>query len=841
MRQNAYNILFFVVLAAGLSVLWWYADQHWFPKQDRPKKDPAEVAAEKQKKEEEAKAKAKPPEKAAPGKPAPELVAAAAGAAAGVPPVPKPAPKVEPPPPPKPTDWGTLIPFGGNNFNLRGFLNTRGGGVQQLILTWFHEANRLGLEEKKNGRPVPLCLIPGIAQPHSLYLHDSPPVPDLHPGKAPDPFSPSTPDSQRLVEPSYTLFHYATPDDKYPDPFLGTTVWRVVDQRNGPNDAEHRVVFETELPAPYSIQIRKTFTLAPKDYHIGLRVEFKRLDSGQKGKGQVRFQMAGPHGLPVEGEWYTSTTRTALIGWETPKGSFRRQYEDAATIGAKRGGEPVNRADNTFKYAAIATQYFTSALAIDDTGGAAKNPWAYVRATTELPFIPPPDEIKKLEDQLKENPKDDFLRARLSRIHELRDRKLPELDDITFRAVTDPLDLAPGETVIHGYAIYNGPTKVRLLKLLRDDRAVDPGLVDRYHDTFGLRTLTDYHSPTAIGRFASAIYWTDLVILFTNIMHWLLWLIHAAFSWVPGSWGLSILILTVIVRLMLFVPSRKQTQMNLRMMEVQKKLKPELDKLHEKYKDDFQTYNREKTRLMMQHGMNPFAAMGGCVLLFAQMPIFMGLYFCLQESIFFRLQDFLWIDNLAAPDMTWGWDEHIPLISDPENRYGMWSFLYLGPYLNVLPLIAVGLMLYQQNKMMPPPTDEQMAAQQRMMKIMMIVVAFMFYKVAAGLALYFIVSTGWGIIERQFIPKPSVTPGDDTGSPAGLPPRGGSPNGQAPPKPPGFLGRLRQRLQERIEELQKKAAEQSARQVKNPNRNEPVRNPDRRPPDRRDRKKKRRK
>src|SRR5207302_6517372 len=134
-------------------------------------------------------------------------------------------------------------------------------------------------------------------------------------------------------------------------------------------------------------------------------------------------------------------------------------------------------------------------------------------------------------------------------------------------------------------------------------------------------------------------------------------------------------------------PSRKQTQMNMKMMEMQKKMKPELDKLHEKYKDDFQTYNREKTRLMMQNGMNPFAAMGGCLLLFAQMPIMMGLYFCLQESIFFRLEEFLWVQNLAAPDMTVPWTENIPLVSDPDNRHGTWSILYLGPYLNVLPLV----------------------------------------------------------------------------------------------------------------------------------------------------------
>jgi YidC/Oxa1 family membrane protein insertase len=810
MRQNAFNVVVFLFLAAAVTGIWWYADEHWLPKKDAPKNDPAVKQGEEKDRQ------------PLPAKPTSEAVAALTGSAANVPPAPPPPKKVEPTKPPeplKPADWGRLIAFGGDDFFLKGFLTSRGGGLQQLVLTGFHEANRLGREEKVDGNPIPLYLIPGIYQPHGLKLADNPPVPDLHAGKAPDPNDPATPDGQRLVEASYLLYHYPTADDKYPDPLLGQAIWTVAAEEH-PADGPHKVVFETTLPDPYLLKVRKTFTLGKRDYHIGLRVEFERLPGGQKSKGQVRFQLAGPRGLPVEGEWYTNTTRTALIGWENQKGAFKRQYEDAATIGMMRGGERVERVkdDTTFKYAAIATQYFSSALAIDPDNGdnADPNPWAYVRATSELPFIPSPEEIKKLEEEAKANPVG-VAASQMRHIQALRDRKLPELDDISFRAVTDPIDLGPGERTTHGYAVYNGPTKVRLLKLLKGEQAVDAGLVDRYHDSFGLRTLTDYRSPTALGRFADFIYWTDLVILFTNLMHGVLWLIHAAIGWLPGSWGFSIIILTVLVRLLLLVPSRKQTQMNMKMMEVQKKLKPELDKLHEKYKDDFQTYNREKTRLMMQHGMNPFAAMGGCLLLFAQMPIFMGLYYCLQESIFFRLEPFLWVNNLAAPDMTVGWGEGIPLISDPDNRHGTWSFLYLGPYLNVLPLIAVGLMLYQQNKMMPPPTDEQQAAQQRMMKFMMIVVALMFYKVAAGLALYFIVSTGWGLIERQLIPKPVVKPGDDdSGSAAGLPPKGGSPNGHvAPAKAPGFLGKLRQRLQEKIEELQKRAEEQASRQHRN--------------------------
>ena len=812
MRQNATNVVFFLLLAGTTTALWWFAEQNWFPKAERPQKDAAEVAVENQKKDADAK-------RDAPAvKPSAAAVAAVAGAAVGAAPPAPPKAEVKPPSPPAPPpEPPTLIALGGEGFYNRLLLTTQGGGVQQVVLPEFDESDRLGREVKQDGRPVPLFLVPGVIVKRGPHLREDYVPPALAPGRVTDP--------QKLAgmaEPSYTLFHYRTPDDKYPDPLLGTINWKVVREER-PDDGPHTVVFETDLGDPHFVRIRKTYTLNRTDYHVGLRVEFERTAGGQKGKAPFRYQVSGPRGLPVEGEWYTSTTRVALVGWDSDRGASKRQYEDAATIGMKRGGEAVNRANNKFKYAAVATQYFASALAVDD----AKNPWSYVRATSELPALPPADEIKALEDRVKADPADVVAVARLGQIREVQTRKLPELDDITFRAVSDPLDLAAGETVTHTYAVYNGPTKVRLLDLLQGTRTVDPALVDRYQHAFGLRTLTDYQSPTAIGSFANAIYWTDIVVTMTNVMHGLLWSIH----WVIGNWGLSIIVLTVMVRLLLFIPSRKQTLMNLKMVEVQKKLKPELDKLHEKYKDDFQTYNREKTRLMLQHGMNPFAAMGGCLLLFAQMPIFMGLYFCLQESIFFRLEPFLWVNNLAAPDMSVWWGEAVPIVSDPDNRHGGLSIMYLGPYLNILPLIAVGLMLYQQNKMMPPPTDEQMAAQQRMMKIMMIVVAVMFYKVAAGLALYFIVSTSWGIIERKLIPKPSDKPGDDTGTGAGLLPKSGSPNGQTPPppKPSGMIGRMRQRLQARMEELQKQAAEQSSRQVKNnPNRPEPIRNPNRR-------------
>jgi hypothetical protein len=100
--------------------------------------------------------------------------------------------------------------------------------------------------------------------------------------------------------------------------------------------------------------------------------------------------------------------------------------------------------------------------------------------------------------------------------------------------------------------------------------------------------------------------------------------------------------------------------------------------------------------------------------------------------------------------MMFEWGSHIPFISVPES-YG--SPLYLGPFFNLLPIIAVTLMIIQQKYTMPPPTDEQQEMQQKMMKFMMIFFGLMFYKVAAGLCVYFISSSVWGFCERKLLPK----------------------------------------------------------------------------------------
>src|SRR3954466_1849884 len=89
------------------------------------------------------------------------------------------------------------------------------------------------------------------------------------------------------------------------------------------------------------------------------------------------------------------------------------------------------------------------------------------------------------------------------------------------------------------------------------------------------------------------------------------------------------------------------------------------------------------------------------------------------------------------------------------------SLLYLGPYFNLLPIVAVTLMIMQQKMLTPPATDEQQEMQQKMMKYMMIFFGLMFYKVAAGLCVYFISSSLWGFAVRKLLPKKKPVTGGE--------------------------------------------------------------------------------
>jgi YidC/Oxa1 family membrane protein insertase len=143
--------------------------------------------------------------------------------------------------------------------------------------------------------------------------------------------------------------------------------------------------------------------------------------------------------------------------------------------------------------------------------------------------------------------------------------------------------------------------------------------------------------------------------------------------------------------------------------------------------------------------------------MFLQLPIFIGLYRGLSVDILLRQAPLIpgisWCSNLAGPDKLVYWANVIPaFLSNPTG--------WLGPYLNVLPLVTCVLFLLQQKMFTPPATDEQQKMQQQVMQFMMLFMALLFFKVASGLCVYFIASSVWGLAERMLLPK-SKPPSDD--------------------------------------------------------------------------------
>jgi YidC/Oxa1 family membrane protein insertase len=714
-----------------------------------------------------------------------------------------------------------------SRYHLLVVVTTRGAGVSSVTLNKFNGADDDG---KDTGE----------------WLGLIPPDPDL---------------------PSFLLFHYPDPEQTEgarPLDVLGRAIWdpAIPDAKTGgwkrvanlkkaliTRGDVQTITFVTDVPGREykGVMIAKTFELAPRTYHIGLRIEIR--DTRKRGKELTfRYQLAGPHGLPVEGKWYTSTTRTSMVGLLDAKRNLQRVSEEARRISVRGGGDPVptnhELNDNLIQYAGIATQYFASVIAVDNRGDSVPPrilQWVqptleYTKVKGKIVGLPPGRLILEVTDD-----KDEKQKERLSfaidprcvvtltgsndtvsdlqlfqtvyvgyaasrnplvakRIQAANLRHHGQFDDITVRVASEVIRLKPGdEPRVDRFVLYNGPVKVRLLKQFSGDKEVDAALVNTYLDDLHLNTLTDFHSDNWFGRFSNTIGWTFLLIQCTNLMHWLLGILH---SIVP-VYGLCIIMLTVLVRGMMFPISRKQAYLSMKMQA----LAPEMKKLQEKYKNDPQAKTQAMMELYRRHGVNPLA---GCLPLLLQMPIFLGLYYCLQESIFFRLAGFLWIDNLAAPDMLIRWGDGIPLISNPENLGG---FGYLGPYFNLLPVLAVTLMIVQQKILMPPPADENAAMQQKMMKYMMIFFGLMFYKVAAGLCLYFIASSLWGLAERKMLPKKQLA-GNLPPSAASGPPRGGgtpAKPGPRPKKPPqskkdgdGRFKKVREWWAEKLKQARKK-------------------------------------
>ncbi len=289
-------------------------------------------------------------------------------------------------------------------------------------------------------------------------------------------------------------------------------------------------------------------------------------------------------------------------------------------------------------------------------------------------------------------------------------------------ALKRPFSLAPGAEEAHNYIFFVGPKNSGVLNVETYKNAHFGVIVDIDIENYPCCSFTGVGAIIGI-----------LAKLF-------LWMISVIYLVIP-NYGVAIVILTIIIRLVLHPVSKRQQISMRKYGEKMKELQPEINRIKKKYKNNMKKQQTAQRDLMKKHGSG-MLPLGGCLPMFLQLPVFIGLYRALDTSIMMRQAHFVsWINDLSRPDALVIFDPALPII---------------GQALNVLPLLMMAAMFVQQ-KIAPTTaatgSEDQQKQQKMMMYFMLIFFGFIFYNMPAGLNLYWFTSTLLGIFESRLINK----------------------------------------------------------------------------------------
>ena len=211
----------------------------------------------------------------------------------------------------------------------------------------------------------------------------------------------------------------------------------------------------------------------------------------------------------------------------------------------------------------------------------------------------------------------------------------------------------------------------------------------------------------------------------------MLWVLNGCYN-IFGNYGIAIILLTVIMKIILLPLTRKSYQS----MKDMQRLQPEIAELREKYRDDPQKLNQATMLLYKRHKVNPF---GGCLPMLPQMPMFFAIFSLLGSAVELRGQPFfLWIDDLTAPD---------------EFLLLPFTLPFLGNSLRILPIInAVATWFSSKMTGTAPAADNTQA---KMMQYLPFIFVFMFYNWASGFVLYWLAQSvftiGQNLVTKKMV------------------------------------------------------------------------------------------
>ena len=284
------------------------------------------------------------------------------------------------------------------------------------------------------------------------------------------------------------------------------------------------------------------------------------------------------------------------------------------------------------------------------------------------------------------------------------------VDDAGFRSLGNKLfrtDLLYGATTVPA-----GGSLTQATRLYAG--AKDSGILDKYEEG-------------GITYFGKAISWGWFEIFEKPI----LWLLRTL-NGLVGNFGVAIILLTVIIRGLMFPVAQKQFSSMAQMKAVQ----PRMKEIQERFKEDKQRQQQEIMKLYKDEKVNPLA---GCLPLVIQIPIFFALYKVLVLSIEMRHEPFfLWIKDLSAPDPA-----HI------LNLFGMLPYEVPMGFLAIGPLaVLLGITMYLTFKLNPAAMDP---VQQQLFAIMPWILMFVMAPFAAGLLLYWVTSNVLTLAQQSYL------------------------------------------------------------------------------------------
>ncbi len=271
------------------------------------------------------------------------------------------------------------------------------------------------------------------------------------------------------------------------------------------------------------------------------------------------------------------------------------------------------------------------------------------------------------------------------------------LNEVSARVLFPGGVLGQGETLTREYALYIGPKKLSLLQRLGNGM-------------------------DAVMQFGTFTWFCKLLVPTLNFFNRLI-----------PNYGVAIILLTFLVRIIFWPLTHKSTVSMKRMQELQPKLK----ELQAKFKDNPQKMQQETWALYRENKVNPLSS---CLPMVIQIPVFIALFTVLRSAVELRYAPFLWIADLSEPENLLAGVLPIPL--------------------NILPVLMSGTMALQ-SYLTPSAGDPQ---QQKMMMIMMpIMMLFMFYSFPSALSLYWTVSQVLSIVQMVMIRRKTAHAGQGPG------------------------------------------------------------------------------